>query len=168
MEILLLALLCMPTAIIPLIVGIHLIRRGADNPFAQFAGLLTLKPLLATPLWVMSASTLRYGETNGLPLTLLPGAGLTLFLMLLYHTLLFGEDAVRAAWWLIVLDCVRWLNSFAMLIMGGAYIRIPSEFLGTNCILVVAALLLPTIFAWVANTLADNQSIKMKRKNDDL
>jgi hypothetical protein len=104
-----------PAHILPLIIGIVLLRTLRDSPLSGLLGLFTLKPLLATPLWasllyvVEDSSGLLHGPLGPL-ITLLPGIGLTLLI------LLNQRRNLRYAGWLLipilVLDALRWINSF--------------------------------------------------------
>lgn len=157
--------------LIPLITGINIIARNPRNRLAQLAGLLTLKPLLATPLWFTTISSVGNGKTqpsiDGLVTTLLPGVGLTVLLLVVYHGVLRDNRTRAGAVWLLLLDCARWLNSFILLLSGGSYFS--STLTGLMCVTAPLGIVLPSIYAFVANWVTAGAAAKArnKLKNDE-
>jgi hypothetical protein len=137
---------------IPAAVGLYLVitRR---NELSLMAGLLTLKPILTTPIWVAILGTLPrpvYGLVPTHLLSILPGFSLTVIIALMFRHLLSGSQAGSARV-LLGLDCARWLNSFLMsLPYGGGSVESGS----LACIFAVIGLALPTVFALVAAMLS--------------
>jgi hypothetical protein len=119
--------ICAPIFFIPAIIGSILIAKGTDLDLSRMAGWLTLKPILTTPVWFVSlaVSAILLGESS-FPgrawilavISILPGASLTMCTVLLFRSTLFRPRAY-AAWLLVALDCVRWLNTF-LLTLGSA------------------------------------------------
>jgi len=134
---------------VPAAVGLYLVvRRPSD--LSLMAGLLTLKPIVTTPIWVAIIRTL-FASGPLKPahfLSILPGASLTLIIVLVFRHLFSGPRSGGARV-LLVLDCARWLNSFLLILPYG---NVGIEALG--CIFGIIGLTLPTVFAVVALTLS--------------
>ena len=71
--------LCVP----PIILGLVLLIGHFRSDFGRFAGLLTLKPLVATPLWLLTLSPATSPSEPNILLSVLPGIGLTLLINIL-------------------------------------------------------------------------------------
>jgi hypothetical protein len=134
-----------PIFIVPTIVGFYLLVSYPGGGLKRMAGWLTLKPLVATPLWIGILNSITNRSDGSIILTIIPGAGLTLFIILAFKPLLFGPERSSTAWWLIRLDCVRWINSFVLLVLQPT----PSKSLlaPVVCGTVVLGLTMPTLFA---------------------
>ncbi|HLO33881.1 MAG TPA: hypothetical protein VK249_32335 [Anaerolineales bacterium] len=131
---------------IPAAVGLYLVvKRPSD--LSLMAGLLTLKPIVTTPIWFAIISPLS-GSNKLEPAhfwSILPGISLTVIIVLAFRRLFFVPGAGKAKT-LLVLDCARWLNSFLLSLplvggMGGGSLA---------CIFSLIGLVLPTVFAVVA------------------
>jgi hypothetical protein len=142
-------LLCAIPFWIPMGIGFYLVLTR-PNRLSLMAGLLTLKPIVATPIWL----AILANSFNSVPhrielahfLSVLPGASLTLAVVIVFRSLFSGPRAGIART-LLVLDCARWLNSFFMVL--------PFSSRGNGVFGVILALLgltLPTVFAIVALT----------------
>jgi hypothetical protein len=132
---------------IPAAVGLYLVitRR---NELGLMAGLLTLKPILTTPIWFAILGTLprpTYGLEPAHFLSILPGFSLTVLIAVLFRRLLFGSYAGSARV-LLALDCARWLNSFLISVQYNLTMDTQS----LACIFALIGLALPTVFAVVA------------------
>ena len=105
-----------PAYVLPLILGPVLLRRFREDDLSRMAGWFTLKPLLATPLWAwivdLEGGTGFYLPLDAFP-TLIPGIGLTLWILWKYRHLLRSNMGTIIL--LLVGDALRWLNSFAWL-----------------------------------------------------
>jgi hypothetical protein len=112
------------------------------NDIGRLGGLLTLKPLLATPIWLFILATTSHPQTRFV-LSLLPGACLTLLIVVTYRRLLYGPHA-KIVWTWLSLDCIRWLS--------GCLIYLPSGDTSMLCLAGSLGLTMPTIFAVVAVT----------------
>jgi hypothetical protein len=142
----LLAALSVLYQIFPL-AGLYLtLSRPRD--LSLMAGLLTLKPIVTTPMWFGLVILSYFPPAGSRPLpnliTILPGAGLTLIALIVFRKVFSGPFA-GAARTLLVLDCARWLNSYLMLRLGtteGAQ--------SFQCVLALLGLTLPVAFAVVA------------------
>jgi hypothetical protein len=136
-----------PIFIVPAIVGFYLLVSSRGNGLRRMAGWLTLKPIVATPIWIAILDSITSRWDASIILTIIPGAGLTLLIMLAFQPLLFGPQRSSTAWWLIKLDCVRWINSFVLLALEPT----PSGSLlaPVVCGTVVLGLTMPTLFAIV-------------------
>jgi hypothetical protein len=108
----------------PVILGVFLLLGGrapsAEKRLYLLAGLLTLKPIVTTPIWFRIANEIsNWSKLQPAHFySLVPGAGLSLLTVLLFWQLFTGPNA-RVAWTLLVLDSLRWFNSFLFLSMGG-------------------------------------------------
>jgi hypothetical protein len=137
-------LLAVPT-VIPALMGYYLLRRKSDA-LGWMAGLLSMKPVITTPLWfgmiALLAPPRSFGTLEPVHfLSILPGAGLTLAIAIVYRRLLSGPTA-PVAWTLLVIDCARWLNSF--------FIYLPIGDGSLNCLSALCGLAMPTVFATIA------------------
>jgi hypothetical protein len=134
---------------IPAIIGVYLLINQSDEKLSRMAALLTLKPILMTPLWFMSLRNLSSPVTKLEPahfFSILPGAGLTLIFLIAFRSLFSGTTAGQAQG-LIALDVLRWVNSFLLIspvasVGGGAL----------ACLLSLTGLALPSVFAFIALT----------------
>ena len=145
---------------LPALVGVILLlaylrsARGGDDRLVLLAALLTLKPIVATPIWLFILNLSAY-PLPSLPLavllSLLPGVGLTAVILVLFRPM-FMEPGRTPPRILLALDCVRWLNSFFALVLS-----VGSSNIGVAiyCILPMAyfGMVLPSIFALVAAVL---------------
>jgi hypothetical protein len=142
------ALLTLPLWI-PGIVGLYLVITR-PNDLSLMAGLLTLKPIATTPIWMALLAYFDRSTGNKMGLSyfyaILPGAGLTLVAAILFRHLFSGPGA-GSALTLLALDCARWLNSFLMS-ASGSNPRAGS----LACVFALIGLALPTVFAVVALT----------------
>ena len=134
---------------VPAAIGLYLVVTRPDE-LSLMAGLLTLKPIVTTPIWFTIISALHSPIDKLEPahfLSILPGAGLTVIIAFAFRHLFSGPRAGSARA-LLVLDCARWLNSFLIsLPYGGA--------MGSGslaCLFALIGIALPTIFAVVALT----------------
>ncbi len=132
---------------IPAIVGLYLVVKR-PGPLGLMAGLLTLKPIVTTPIWAaLLQNTYADRLTPSQFLSILPGAGLTLIAFMVFRPLFSGPQAGTARI-LLVLDSARWLNSLLMLLPYS------QEAQTLACIFAPIGLALPTLFALVAVTLS--------------
>ena len=141
-------LIALPMAfVIPALVGLYLIYTRPHG-LGLMAGLLTLKPLLTTPLWFILSIATSPPPGSGPPLpdfiTIIPGASLTLITLIVFRQVIFSPHA-GAALILLVLDCARWFNSYLMLLLRPS--RGVADLQG---IFIVLGLTLPIVFAAVA------------------
>ena len=149
----LLALLS-PFLVLPLLVGIYLLIRSTSSPLNFFLGLMTLKPLIATPLWLYILGSFIFRpsyQTTILDVVrqALPGISLTLLILLICRTKLKGQS-IFLIMALLILDTLRWGSS--VLIFTPFFLRDgASETNGTSWLsLVSLSLSMPSIFAIVA------------------
>lgn len=104
----------LPLILGPVILGMH------KGELGRLAGWLTLKPVLATPLWIMALlglDELEAGLQIGQVLSLLPAIALTGIIIWRFRGLLRGEGRIISLF--IVGDALRWLNTFAWMQSGG-------------------------------------------------
>ena len=141
---------------IPAAIGLYLYVNRPDD-LGKLATYLTLKPIVATPIWVAIISTLLPPAIHELEpahfLTILPGAGLTIVIVLMHRHVFTGPRAGSAKV-LLVLDCIRWLNSFLLILPYGG---------GTNgllnCLFAFVGLAMPSVLAVVALILTTSQTL---------
>jgi hypothetical protein len=134
---------CLPIFWPALAIGVYILKQryaGDKDNFKLMAGLLTLKPLLATHIWALFLSGLGELDPQSrlfrILLSATPGAGLTLITLAVFWPLFSGLKA-GTAWKLIALDCARWLSTLLMLLTDAGC------FAGLS-------LAMPTIFAVAA------------------
>ena len=148
--------LCLVPLGIPAAIGMYLYVNRPDD-LGKMATYLTLKPIVATPIWFAMISTLLPPSIQKLEpahfLTILPGAGLTTVIVLMHRHVFAGPQAGSAIV-LLVLDCIRWLNSFLLILPYGG---------GTNgllnCLFAFVGLAMPSVFAVVALTLTTPRTV---------
>lgn len=114
-------LLCILTGIfgIPLLVGLvllvkHFVKRRDGGHYCLLAAAFTLKPLIASPLWLLIAGGPGLPKQVMLPLSILPGVGLTALIVLAFRSS-FSRPMKEIPRSLLIFDCVRWLNSLLAL-----------------------------------------------------
>lgn len=101
------------------VIGLFILIKFRSSRFAVLTGLLTIKPLLATPIWfyIYSLYLNHYGTCQIHPayvFTALPGIGLTILLALLFRDQFSGKNS-KQVYILLVLDTIRWSNSVLFL-----------------------------------------------------
>jgi len=142
----------LPFLLVPLAIGAYLLSRSSTSPLTYFMALLTLKPLLATPLWLLLVQlSVDPTWTDPIPkvgLYSLPGIGLTLLIVWACRARLKGQPAGIIAI-LLVLDTFRWGST----VITQAGYRPPPP---TGEILFILSLTMPSIFAIVAWLLSRN------------
>jgi hypothetical protein len=132
---------------VPAVIGLYLVVKRPSN-LSQMAGLLTLKPIVTTPIWFSIFNSLRGDRFVPAHFwSILPGAGLTIIIVLTFWRLFSGPTAGDART-LLVLDCARWLNSFLIILPYGL------DFGTLPCCFAMTGLTLPTVFAVVALNLS--------------
>jgi hypothetical protein len=116
------------------------------------AGLLTLKPLVTTPIWLAILSSRIQPLALQTGLSILPGLSLSVLALLVFRPLFSGRSA-GAARSLLALDCLRWINSavIAALSSGNGYSAAAGSLV---CLFALLGLALPTIFAVTALAIA--------------
>ena len=133
-------LVCAMPFILPLIIGLALVHRAPG--VSRLAGWLTLKPVLATPLWfLLGAATFRGDWSRpslAYAVTALPGVGLTLVLVWVFRSVVRWR-ANGPLWLLLVLDTLRWGSSFLFGLVEAAKLS-----------LLMVSLAMPTVFALCA------------------
>ncbi len=145
---------------IPAAIGLYLVVHRR-NDLSFMAGLLTLKPIITTPLWLVIISSLE-GSTVGRALTplcsILPGAGLTVLALAIFRPLFTGSKSTPARM-LILLDCMRWINSCLLTGTGSLLYSYYDATGPLICIFALIGLIFPTAYSVVAltTTLATNE-----------
>jgi len=149
MEILL--LLLMPLFVLPLIVGIHLMRTSSPHTPVQMIAIFTLKPILATP--ILFSLIAIFGQSlprSQLPLFVfcaLPGVILTCAILFVYRAALRSAGAGPLLF-ILLCDGLRWGSTA----LGFAFAQgRPTSDLAGIGLLGVA---MPSLFALVALALA--------------
>ena len=107
--------LTLPAYILPLIAGPLILVFFRKDPFSRMAAFFTLKPVIATPLWILLYQltlSIHYTyHTFAFYLaTLLPGFLITLILVYGYRFLFRSSPLVFSL--LVGLDVVRWSYTF--------------------------------------------------------
>lgn len=145
-----------PAFILPFILGLVILVKYRKDDLSRLAGVFTFKPIIATPLWAVI-----FQQTTSVPvmlpeaadkshlltplyiLTLLPGATLTLLIVIAFRKLYAQKS--KWAYVLLGLDMLRWLNTFfAHLIWVRPY------GLSTGWFLYIAGMVLPNVYAVIA------------------
>lgn len=156
----LLALACIGLfCVVPFLLGFIILAGNWRSPFARYAGLLTLKPLVATPLWGLAVSANPRNPGEHWLLSLLPGIGLTLLILLVAGKPLTHPSTRRPALVLLALDAARWLSSFALVVLPNLVDAAVSES-GLFAMICIPPVL-PLVFAVVAFAL-------VSKNRDDL
>lgn len=137
---------CASPFILPCFLGIRILGLASDD-FSRLAGWLTLKPLIATPIWFFLVDATFSGDWSRpdptYALTALPGIGLTFILALVFRSVF--QSHASAVMGLLALDTVRWGSSF---LMGLGLLPDPLKLL-----LAFIALAMPTVFALFAQVI---------------
>lgn len=127
--------------LVPLAVGsclLYLYRTEHDRLYLM-AGLLTLKPIVTTPIWflILMRTDPAFGSPSAACLSVLPGAILTALTMIAFWRLCFGREAALA-WTLLAFDSARWINSYLYVFTSNSWTAI-------------LGLALPTLYALLAS-----------------
>ena len=134
-----------PAFVLPIILGPIILRRYREDELSRLAGLFTLKPLLATPLWGLIFSLedrLSLAPSLKLAVTLVPGIGLTLLILWATRRAFAAER--RTGLLFLAADALRWLNTFAWLLFSASLGRSSPD------VLYVVGLVLPNAYAVMA------------------
>jgi len=142
-----------PAFVLPLIAGIAILIYFRGDPIRGLAGAFTMKPVLATPVWLYIILTITEVGNRGSPPTLIPGIGLTLLLLYLFRRLFRTER--KAFLLLLAGDAVRWLYSLAYLrfwmgSLGDLTLKDPPFLVGI--LLPNAYALMAFLFLWIRRT----------------
>ncbi len=115
-NVLLAMIFAFPALLLPLIVGMIILISSRGDRFGRFAGLFTLKPLVATPIWAFILSLPPGWESASAiqqVLSLIPGFGLSLIIVLAFRDLF--RSATLFACIFLAVDVIRWLNTYLWL-----------------------------------------------------
>ncbi len=101
----------------PLIIGACILIFLRGRKFGTLAGLFTLKPVLATPLWLLVLDTAApalpdLSQEAMAALSLLPAVILTAIIVLVFRRLYWPGTII--AYVLLAGDVIRWLNTYAL------------------------------------------------------
>lgn len=117
---LLVLLFTSPAYVLPLVLGPIILRTFRKDPLARFAGFFSMKPVVATPLWILlgiSFSDLNFPGRLLQLQTIIVGLGLTLILMWEFRALLKSER--KTVFLLLACDSVRWINTLLWTLRTG-------------------------------------------------
>lgn len=139
---------------IPAAIGLYLLT-SRQNALGRLAGFLTLKPIIATPIWVGILSLLHASAVDAQSIALwsvLPGASLTFLALVIFRRLFLSlSPRFILAVFLILLDCLRWINSGLLTFTASLpYNRTTDTFTG---IFALIGLIFPTAYAVIALTI---------------
>jgi hypothetical protein len=145
-------LLCTAPSWVAIIIGLKLILKASGDDLTRMAGWLTLKPVLTTPIWFAILVALGDSPIPFVPacISILPGVALTSVAAIVFWPTLCDPRA-RGARLLLVLDCLRWMNTFLLTLTG--FLGSPYGLTDTGTFVCHSALLglaMPTVFALVA------------------
>lgn len=136
-----------PTLIGILLLGKYFAFKSASRRFDLIAALLTIKPLVATPIWLLILNepfpSADFTHAWRAALSIVPGAGLTAFIVLVFRSS-FTAPGINKPRIILMLDCIRWLNSFFLVILFST-LALSDWFLPV--IMSWLGVLMPTIFA---------------------
>lgn len=143
---------CAGTFILPLWIGLKLFSEAQRHrgSLLFMAALFTLKPLLATPMWILLYSSGGSSPTLlSVTLSILPAVVITTALVMAFRNV-FANPSVRPkAWALLALDWVRWGCTLMLMLLGLTNSSLAVVF-------VPLSLLMPSIYAIVAYRLTSN------------
>jgi hypothetical protein len=137
-------LCCAGVFITPLWIGLKLVgeaQRGRDSLYLM-AALFTLKPLLATPLWVALYGSRGVPTLFNAMLGILPAVVFTTALVILFRPVFAGAQRSKA-WTLLYLDWARWGSTLLMTLLA-----LDNSMAGIY--LLPVSLLMPTVYAIAA------------------
>lgn len=152
----LVALFCLiPFILVPVYLSFRILNRGWDSPLHRFATLLTLKPLIASVISIIGGTLISFEGTMDTPyvaslivlLFALPGALVTLLILLPYNTLVMGLTAMPAAQRLLALDTLRWIVGIVVIALILGPIRGNPQLAVFILLLLPLGMALPSIFA---------------------
>ena len=140
---------------VPAAIGLYLVAKRPTD-LSLMAGLFTLKPIVTTPIWFAIISSLLSTPNEKLELahflSILPGASVTVMIVIVFRRLFSGPRSGSARV-LLVLDCIRWLNSFLIVLPYGGNTQSGS----LVCIFAFIGLTMPTVFAVIALMISLNR-----------
>ena len=119
--------------------------------FYILAGIIVLKPMVATPIWYMISSPIISGSQDissiaiqhTLILSILPGVVPTILLLIIFHSIFFTRRKI-VPWLMVFFDCARWINGLIALI-----VLLARSLSNVGILMVLSALgnFMPSIFA---------------------
>ncbi len=133
-----------PIFILPVILGLLVLIKYRSFRICQAAGIFTLKPIIATPIW---GALLFLSWNNEVPyyLTLLPGAIFTITIVFSFRRLFLTNPRIFTL--LLLTDVLRWLMSFTLASSPG---QRPFNFSGSTQFITLSAYVFPSIYAMMA------------------
>ena len=139
----------------PITIGPIILLSHRHDALARLAGVFTVKPLAATPLWALILALrpdIRSDaqQTTSLLLTLVPGIGLTLLILWVFRRV-YKLEPTRA-YVLLGADVIRWLSTFVMLLMY------PNADLSLRAGYYLLALAVPNAYAFLAAIIVTDRS----------
>jgi hypothetical protein len=149
---------------IPAIAGAMLlvkysVSRRPAHRLDLLAALLTVKPIVATPIWLAIVFPPPWNNWFlRVILGLLPGAGLTGLIVIIFRPLFSGRG-ITAPRILLAFDCIRWLNSFLLALLFFAPFSV-----GLLAPMIAAGLFLPSIYAAAAIVLVIGSTAREQQK----
>jgi hypothetical protein len=155
----LIVLLCfIPILFLPLIAGIAMFWGRVTTDLHLMAAILTLKPVFLTPIWFAIMRVFEISHpTLGKILGILPAIIVTGLVIVKFHSLLFGYEVRQAAWFLIMLDILRWMSTLLLSFEPSGNGKIMSS-------MYLASISAPTIFAIVASVIVARENARPPRK----
>jgi hypothetical protein len=142
---------CASPFIIPLFLGIRVLSLHPESDFSRLAGWLSLKPIVATPIWLYLVDRTFSGDWSrpspAYLVTALPGILLTLLIVAAHRSALTSNPG--GARFLLVMDTIRWGNSLLMVSLSGSPL---------TPIFIFVGLTMPTFFAFGALALCNELS----------
>jgi hypothetical protein len=140
--------------VVPVVIGVRLLILAV--PLAVFAGWLTLKPAITTPIWFLILASM--GNTREWhPAYLLgnvPGLGLSL-LILFVSWPIFTSTTAHVARALFCLDCLRELNTLLLVASEAAHYP---TWAPSSITLVVISIFAPMLYALLAAEIVRRQN----------
>jgi hypothetical protein len=159
-EFLLIMIFLWPAFMLPVILGSLILRQYGHDPLGRMAGMFSMKPLAATPLWALifamgDRQEISFAVTQ--VISWVPAILLTLLLAILFRRV-FSTDR-RLAWVLIGMDAVRWLNTFTGVALNRALGGALSTFYLAGIIIANAYPVVALIILWVRARGGDREQI---------
>lgn len=146
-----------PALVLPLILGIIVLRMPAADRFARFAGWFTLKPVLATPIWafVLSLGARTWmsapSQTN-VNAGLIPAISLTLIIVLIFRDQFRSAPLLTGIF--LAADVGRWLSTYLWL----SSVNLTGLFLFLRLGLEFLAFALPSAYAIMALIIVERRT----------
>lgn len=152
--------------VVPILVSTYILATYEHTRFTRLTVLLTLEPLLTVCLVAWTATLLPTADRGGLSIpaafvATTPAILITLILVAWFDDVVFQSLARGRAWFLLMLDALRWGNTFVIFILPS----LENVITLTVLLILLMGVVMPSVFAIMAFIMVTGyEGAKRKKK----